>query len=141
MTLREKLGIDNVAQGLLDVETNPPDEPILFDIFKDNKYGVTSVNALQDDGTITQGSSPPYQTVDLGDMRRIATAYKFIAYSVKWRIGFLDQCYILGRANPSTYLLFFPFMRPFFHVMEQELDSLLYDKMKELAEAELKSNN
>lgn len=125
MTIREKNKIENVAQGLLDVETNSPDHGLLFDVFKDNKYGVAFVNALENDATITQGPSPPYQAVTLEDMRAIATEYKFIAYSMLWRIGFLDQSYILNTENPSTELLFFPFMRPFFHVMEQELDSLL----------------
>lgn len=64
--------------------------------------------------------------------REMATKFSFIAYSVHYEIEFPAGCYLLGLGrHESLKTVFYPFLRPFYHMLEAELDSALYNRMKE----------
>jgi hypothetical protein len=74
--------------------------------------------------------------------RQFAASTKCLAYSINYDIsmtnatkgdGTKEKCLILNRADPRSTNLFYPFSRRFYHRSENQLDTVLYQLMYELA--------
>ncbi|KAF4997457.1 hypothetical protein FGRMN_3821 [Fusarium graminum] len=64
--------------------------------------------------------------------RTLTEAFHFITYKVAYSIQFPKGCRLLKMKNgASLTTTFYPFLRPLYHRLEAELDSALYNRMKE----------
>lgn len=103
----------------------------------DGKYTWDVIDALSKNRDVQQGPSPQDDTVTVATMRDIAANYPFVAYSISYDVEMYGESYILNTDDPECRVVFYPFMRPFFHKVEDELDKLLFDKMKEMAKSKV----
>ncbi|RFN47652.1 hypothetical protein FIE12Z_8109 [Fusarium flagelliforme] len=63
--------------------------------------------------------------------RDIAELFHFVAYTVSYSIEFPNGCNLLAM-GPGSGLktTFYPFLRPLYHRLEDQLDQVLYEKIK-----------
>ncbi|MCJ1359189.1 MAG: hypothetical protein MMC33_009189 [Icmadophila ericetorum] len=103
----------------------------------DGKYTWNLTEPLSMSGEVQQGPSLQNDKIEIATMREIAEKHPFVAYSISYDIEMYAKSYILKIDNPQGRVTFYPFMRPFFHKAENELDKLLFGKMKEMAKLEI----
>ncbi|EKJ70234.1 hypothetical protein FPSE_09608 [Fusarium pseudograminearum CS3096] len=61
----------------------------------------------------------------------IATKYHFLAYTISYSISFPQGSKLLNmKAGTSLNTMFYPFLRPVYHKLEDELDQALYGEIK-----------
>ncbi|KAF5024858.1 hypothetical protein F66182_3097 [Fusarium sp. NRRL 66182] len=65
---------------------------------------------------------------------QLSAIFPSLAYSISYSIEFDDRCEILNLdKGQSLETFFYPFLRPFYHTLEYQLDKALYEHMKERA--------
>lgn len=61
----------------------------------------------------------------------IAKRHHFVAYTVSYSIHFSYGCKLLATGSGSSLkTIFYPFLRPFYHSVEDQLDKMLYEEIK-----------
>ncbi|CAG1986782.1 unnamed protein product [Fusarium graminearum] len=102
----------------LTVTRNSRNEPVVRDV-KDEITGRYSRTTSEMSGT----------------EKKIATAYHFLAYTISYSIRFPQGSKLL-KMRPGTGLetTFYPFLRPVYHKLEDELDQALYGEIKNRAQ-------
>jgi hypothetical protein len=73
--------------------------------------------------------------------RGIAESFHFVAYTVSYSIEFPNGCKLLAM-GPGSGLktTFYPFLRPLYHRLEDQLDQVLYEKIKARHSVDLMSD-
>ncbi|KAG8355681.1 hypothetical protein FVEN_g6469 [Fusarium venenatum] len=65
------------------------------------------------------------------DEKALAKAYDFLAYTIFYSISFPRGCKLLNMGtNSSLDTYFYPFLRPTYQKLEDQLDQALYEEMK-----------
>ncbi|GKU04420.1 hypothetical protein FLAG1_07119 [Fusarium langsethiae] len=63
--------------------------------------------------------------------KQMAAAYHFLAYTISYSISFPNGCKLLNMGRSSSLeTTFYPFLRPLYHKLEDQLDKVLYEEMK-----------
>ncbi|KAM0369781.1 hypothetical protein ACHAPY_010959 [Fusarium culmorum] len=81
-------------------------------------------------GNLVLGTSET-NSVMSREEKELAAAYHFLAYTISYSIGFPQGSKLL-KMRPGTSLetTFYPFLRPVYHKLEDELDQALYGEIK-----------
>jgi len=62
---------------------------------------------------------------------QIAERFHFVAYTVSYSIEFPDGCQMLSMGpGESLTTTFYPFLRPLYHRLEDQLDQMLYKEIR-----------
>ncbi|KAM0227452.1 hypothetical protein ACHAPO_011514 [Fusarium lateritium] len=61
----------------------------------------------------------------------LAKTYDFLAYTISYTLSFPKGCKLLRMGMPSSlHTMFYPFLRPLYHKLEDQLDQMLFEEMK-----------
>jgi hypothetical protein len=119
--------------GDLDIGCNLRDVPIRYDTIENNKYTWATIDSIDEEVIIEQGTLAQKYSITTKEIRAIVEKYPFMAYTINYDVSLRGDSYILRQNNPKCETVFYPFMRPFFHVAEKKLDDLLFKEMRKLA--------
>ncbi|UZP37017.1 hypothetical protein NXS19_004833 [Fusarium pseudograminearum] len=86
---------------------------------------------IRDEKDATTGNYRRIESRMSKEEEGIAAAYDFLAYTISYTMRFPHGSELLNTKMPSTLnTTFYPFLRPVYHKLEDQLDKALYEEMK-----------
>lgn len=110
-----------------------------IDVNCEDSFGTIEIDYMNDSGNYE------WTTVDERDpfglkkreMKKMAKAFPFLAYSVDYSIRLKTRSFALGRRDARLFITFYPLRRQFFHRAESKLDALIFQELKALGRKEI----
>ena len=142
------------TEARLDVTLNGLDTKLLYDTGSVSRYTIATndwTSGIAETATAKQAAvlltlapritqSPAKTQVKVNELLSLSAAHPCIAHTVEYKMSMEKPSLICGGQRlRAQKVVFYPFMRPFFHHAESIMDQYLLDELKRRGEVKVKT--